>query len=133
MFELTIKDKIYTFRFGIGFVRDIDKTKKEKAENGKEVDVGLSYAVASLIDEDPVALVDILFLANKTEDKKARITKEQLEDYIDYEVEDLEGLFKKVLDFFEKSNATKKKTAAVLKLVEEERAKAAAAEANQTE
>lgn len=131
MFELTIKGKMYQFRFGIGFVREIEKTKKEKAENGAEVDVGLQYAVAALIDEDPVALVDILFIANKTEDKKARVTKEQLEDYIDYEVEDLEGLFKEVLDFFEKSNATKKKTAAVLKFVEEEKAKAAAA--NQTE
>jgi predicted SPOUT superfamily RNA methylase MTH1 len=131
MFELTIKGKIYQFRFGIGFVREIDKTKKEKTESGAEVNVGLQYAVAALIDEDPVALVDILFIANKTEDKKARVTKEQIEDYIDYEVEDLEGLFKEVLDFFEKSNATKKKTAAILKLVEEENAKAAAV--NQTE
>lgn len=125
MFELTIKEKVYSFKFGIGFVREIDKTKKEKAENGAEVNVGLNYAVAALIDEDPLQLVDILYIANKTEDKKARVTKEQLEEYIE-EVEDLEGLFKEVLDFFEKGNATKKKTAAVLALVEEERAKAAA-------
>ena len=129
MFELTIKDKVYPFRFGIGFVREIDKTKKEKAENGAEVNVGLNYAVAALIDEDPVELVDILFIANKTEDKKARVSKEMLEEYVE-EVEDIEALFKEVLDFFEKNNATKKKTAAVLKLVEEERAKA---EADQTE
>lgn len=127
MFELTINEKIYSFKFGIGFVREIDKTKKEKAENGAEVNVGLNYAVAALIDEDPLQLVDILYIANKTEDKKTRVTKEQLEEYIE-EVEDLEGLFKEVLDFFEKSNATKKKTAAVLALVEKERAKAAAAD-----
>ena len=130
MFELTIKGKVYQFRFGLGFVREIDKTKKEKAANGAEVNVGLSYAVAALIDEDPLELVDILYIANKTEDKKARVTKELLEEYVE-EVEDIEALFKEVLDFFEKGNATKKKTAAVLELVAKEKAKAAAA--NQTE
>lgn len=125
MFELTIKGKVYPFRFGIGFVREIDKTRTQKAENGATVNVGLNYAVAALIDEDPLELVDILFIANKTEDKKTRVSKELLEEYIE-ETEDLEGLFKEVLDFFETGNATKKKTAAVLALVEQERAKAAA-------
>lgn len=128
MFELTIKDKVYSFRFGIGFVREIDKTRKEKTENGNEVNVGLNYAVAALIDEDPLELVEILYIANKTEDKKSRITKEQLEDYIDYEVEDLEGLFKEVLDFFEKGNATKKRTAAIQELVAKEKEKQKAAD-----
>ena len=125
MFELTIKGKVYQFRFGIGFVREIDKTKKEKTESGAEVNVGLNYAVAALIDEDPLELVDILYIANKTEDKKARITKELLEEYID-EVEDIEGLFKEVLDFFVTGNATKKRTAAIQELVAKEKAKAAA-------
>ncbi len=131
MFELTIKGKVYQFRFGIGFVREIDKTKKEKTENGAEVNVGLNYAVAALIDEDPIDLVDILFIANKTEDKKARVTKELLEEYIE-EVEDLEGLFKDVLDFFENANATKKRTAAIQELVAKEKEKAKAT-AEQTE
>lgn len=127
MLDLTINEKVYSFRFGIGFVREIDKTKKEKNANGAEVNVGLNYAVAALIDEDPLELVDILYIANKTEDKKGRVTKEQLENYID-EVEDLEGLFKEVLDFFEKGNATKKRTAALQELVAKEKAKAEAAD-----
>ncbi len=132
MFELNIKGNMYQFRFGIGFVREIDKTKKEKAANGTEVNVGLNYAVAALIDEDPLELVDILFIANKTEDKKSRLTKELLEEYVE-EVEDIEALFKEVLDFFEKGNATKKKTAAVLEFVAKEREKQKAKAVDQTE
>jgi predicted DNA-binding protein len=120
MFELTIKDKVYQFRFGLGFVREIDKKKTEKTESGATVNVGLNYAVAALIDEDPLELVEILYTANKTE--KERVSKELLEEYIE-EVEDLEGLFKDVLGFFEKGNATKKKTAAVLEFVAKEKAK----------
>lgn len=126
MLELTIKDNVYKFKFGIGFVREIDKTKQLKAENGTMQDAGLQLAVASLIDEDPVALIDILDLANKTE--KPRVTKGLLDAYIDDEDTDIDELFRTVLDFFEKTNATKKKTAMVQEMVENERAKRAAAE-----
>jgi hypothetical protein len=127
MFELTIKDKAYQFRFGMGFVREIDKTKQQKAENGVTQNVGLQYAVAALIDEDPMELVNILEIANKTE--KDRVSRQLLDEYLEDENTDIDEIFKGVLDFFKKGNCTKKKTAAVLKLVEEEKAKAAA---NQT-
>lgn len=123
MFELTIKDKVYQFRFGLGFVREIDKTKQQKAENGVVQNVGLQYAVASVIDEDPIALVDILDIANKTE--TPRVTKALLDEYIEDENTDIEALFKELLDFFANANATKKKTAQILELVEKEKAKAA--------
>lgn len=130
MLDLTIRNKVYSFRFGLGFVREIDKIRKEKTESGAEVNVGLQYAVAALIDEDPLWLADILHIANKTEDNK--VSKALIEEYIE-EVEDLEALFKEVLDFFEKGNATKKKTAAVLDLVEKERQKAREEATNQEE
>lgn len=126
MFELTIKDKVYQFRFGMGFVREIDKTRTQKVDNGVTQNVGLQYAVAALIDEDPIEVVNILEIANKTE--KDRVSRALLDEYIEDENTDLEGMCKEILDFFEKGNCTKKKTAAVMALVEAERAKA-----NQTE
>lgn len=126
MFELTIRDTVYQFRFGMGFVREIEKTRQQKADNGIIANVGLQYAIAALIDEDPVEIVNILDIANATE--KPRVTKKLLDEYIEDESTDFEGLCKEMLDFFEKGNCTKKKTAAVMALVEAERAKA-----NQTE
>ena len=122
MFELTIRDTVYQFRFGMGFVREIDKTKTQKAENGVTQNVGLQYAVAALIDEDPIEVVNILEIANKTENP--RVSKVLLDEYIEDENTDFEGLCKEVLDFFKKGNCTKKKTEAVIALVEAERAKA---------
>ena len=122
MFELTIKDKVYQFRFGMGFVREIDKTRQQKADNGITQNVGLQYAIAALIDEDLVEVVNILEIANRTE--KDRVSKPLLDEYIEDENTDCEALCKEILDFFEKGNCTKKKTAAVMALVEAERAKA---------
>lgn len=124
MFELTIKGTVYKFRFGLGFVREIDKTRTEKDKNGNSQNVGLAYAVASLIDEDPLELAKILDIANKTE--KPRLSKDDLDRYIEEDA-DLETICKDVLDFFEKGNATKKKTAAVIELIEKEKAKQEAA------
>jgi hypothetical protein len=124
MFELTIKDTVYKFRFGLGFVRDIDKTRQEKDEKGNSQNVGLAYAVAALMDEDPLELVKILDTANKTE--KPRLSRDDLDRYIEDEA-DLETICADVLDFFKKGNSTKKKTALVMELVEKERAKQTAA------
>ena len=121
MFELTIKEKVYQFRFGLGFVREIDKTEKIKGEDGNEHNAGLQYAVAALIDEDPVALSNILAIANKTE--SPRVSRDDIDFYLEDENTDLEGLCKELLDFFKNANSTKKKTLAVIELVEKERAK----------
>lgn len=125
MLELTIKDKVYGFKFGLGFVREINKTMSKPIEgvtNGKQ-DVGLQFAIAAILDEDPVGLVDVLDVANKTE--SPRVTKKLLDEYIEDESTDLEALFAEVLDFLKSANATKKVTAAVLEMVEEAKAKAA--------
>lgn len=122
MFELTINGNVYRFNFGIGFVRDINK-KRTRTIEGQTQEVGLQFAVASLIDEDPIELINILDLANKGENP--RVTRALLDAYIDDENTDLEALFKDVLDFFERRNATKKTTAAVKAMVEAEKAKAA--------
>jgi hypothetical protein len=114
MFELTIKDKVYQFRFGMGFVRDIDKTKQEIVE-GNKVDVGLNYAVAGLLDEDPIEVVDLLLIANKTENP--RVTRALLDEYIEDENTNFEAICKEILGFFETGNATKKRTEKVKEFV----------------
>lgn len=121
MLELTIKDTVYQFRFGLGFVRAIEKRKQTKGEDGNMYDTGLQFAVASIIDEDPVELVEILDIANRTE--KPRVSRDLLDFYIEDENTNLEELCKEILDFFERSNATKKKTQYVKELVENERQK----------
>lgn len=121
MFELTIDNKVYQFKFGLGFVREINKKVTKTDANNAKQEIGLQYAVAGLIDEDPLALVDILDLANKTE--KPRVTRALLDAYIEDEHTDITALFADVLDFFEKSNATKKTVAAIKAMVEAEKAK----------
>lgn len=124
MFELTIDGVVYQFKFGLGFAREISKTRKVKGENGEAQDMGLQFAVASLIDEDPVALVDILDLANKTENP--RVTRAMLDRYIEDENTNITQIFAELLDFFERNNSTKKATENMKKFVEEQRKKAEA-------
>lgn len=123
MLELTINGTVYQFKFGIGFVREINKriVKNVEGTNAKQ-ELGLQYAVAGLIDEDAVALVDVLELANRGE--KPRVSKDVLDSYVDDESTDISALCKEVLDFLSKSNASKKTTEAVMEMVEAERAKA---------
>lgn len=124
MFELTINDVVYSFKFGIGFVREINKRDTREVEGmSRKQEIGLQMAVAGLIDEDPVALVDILDLANKTE--KPRVTRNALDSYIEDESTDITALFAEVLDFLKNANATKTTVAKILKAVEAEMEKTA--------
>lgn len=122
MFEIEINGVPYGFKFGLGFAREINKTKQMTGENGEKVDAGLNYAVASLIDENLVELVDILLLANKTE--KVRVSKADLEAYLEDNDTDVDELFKNLLDFFENNNSTKKAVETIKKLIEVQKTKA---------
>lgn len=108
MLELTINEKVYQFNFGIGFVREVNKTVKKPIDGMPDLteDVGLAFTVAKLIDGDVITLVDVLDIANKR--STPRITKNELEAYIDSEDTDIEELFEKVMVFLEKANAAKK-------------------------
>ena len=123
MFELTINEKVYQFRFGMNFVREINKQKKRIVEGVDEKqDAGLQFAVASIIDNDPIALVEILDVANKTE--QPRVTRNLLDSYIEDENTDLDALFEEVLGFLKTANCTKKAAETVLQMIEEQKAKA---------
>lgn len=108
MFELTINGNVYQFEFGMGFVKEIDKTASTDVMGlpGVKQNVGLSLAISKITDGDVVALSDALFRANKG--FNPRVTPQLIDAYIDSEDTDIDELFDKVIGFFEKSNATRK-------------------------
>lgn len=122
--ELTINGQVFKFNFGMGFLREINKTAKVHSGD-VDKNVGFRYAVAGIIDRDPETLVDVLYTANSGQDP--RVTKPLLDSYIDNESTDIEELFDTVMDFFEKTNATKSLTKKVLEAVEAEKTRAAQA------
>ena len=121
MFELAIDGTVYQFKFGIGFVKDMSKTAQRPIDGvpGKMEDVGLTLAIGRVMDGDVLGLIDVLYAANKG--FEPRITKDKLGNYIDSEETDIDALFKDVLDFFEKANATKKATKNLLEIVERQK------------
>lgn len=123
MMELAIDGKVYQFRFGMGFLREIDKTVEVPLSGipGKKENIGLQMAVRYLVGGDVVTLVDVLDTANKTE--TPRVTKAMLDSYIEDENTDIDKLFEDTLDFLKNANATKKETNKVLKEKEEQTAK----------
>ncbi|MBO5789543.1 MAG: tail assembly chaperone [Clostridia bacterium] len=129
MFELTINGKVYSFKFGMGFLRELDPTVTKPVEGvkGKEQHLGVQYAVAGIIDGDVVTLADVLVRANKGFDP--RVTQKEIESYIEDENTDIDALFADVLGFLRNANATKKITANLLEAVEAEKAKAEKANA----
>lgn len=115
MFELTINDTVYQFKFGMGFLRDMNKKINIPVDGlpGVKENVGLRYAVGMLLANDIETLVDVLFTANKG--FVPRVTTEKLDAYIE-EVEDIDHLFGEVLDFLKNANATKKTVADLLEV-----------------
>lgn len=116
MKELTIKGQVYQFNFGMGFLKDIDKTVQVKYENGKMEDSGLRHAIGGLIDGNPKAICTILNYANKGQ--SPRLTETLIEEFIDDPDTDIDALFETVMDFLKSSNATKCITEKMLKAVE---------------
>lgn len=118
MFELTINNTVYQFNFGFGFLRDINKTYKSVDEKTKqERELGLQYNIASLIDGDAEAIVTILDIANKGCDP--RITRQDIEKYIEDENTNIDDLFDTVMDFLSKANCTKKEVQKFMENLEE--------------
>ena len=126
MLELTIKDTVYQFNFGMGFMREINKRIGTPVEGLKDVkrNIGLQYMVAGIIDGDLEALSEVLLVANQGQNP--RVTSKLIDEYIDSEDTDIDNLFDQVLDFLKSANATKKTVATLLEAIEREKEKAAA-------
>ncbi len=115
--ELIINDKQYNFRFGVGFLKDIQGRYKETSGNlTVQIPAGFKYQLAGMLDGDITALADILLTANKTETK--RITPSELYGYLDDENTDIDALVSEVVDFLSKANACRSLTNQVLKGIE---------------
>ena len=125
MFELTIDGNVYSFKFGMGFMREINKKISAPVDGLKDVNknIGLQYMVAGVIDGDLESLVDILEVANKG--CVPRITRNLLDTYIDSDETDIDKLFEDVLGFLKSANATKKTVATLMDAIEKEKQKAA--------
>ena len=128
MFEITINDKVYSFNFGFGFMREVDPkvTKEIDGVKGKVQNMGVQYAIAGILDGDVYELINVLDAANKSFDP--RITRKELEEYIENEDTDIDRLFADVVGFFERANCTKKIIANLKEMIEKEKAKATKAE-----
>lgn len=102
--ELKINGKEYSFKFGVKFVREIDKHMPVKSE-GMEFGLGLSAKLLPELNSGNINTLSLaLFFANQTE--KQKLTLNEIDDFID-EVEDIEKVFDTVLKSLEESNAGK--------------------------
>ena len=119
MMELTINGQVYKFNFGMGFLREANKTVSEKINNAtdKKKDVGATYMIAGIMDGDPEDLVNALDLANRGQNP--RVTRALLDSYIENPDTDIDQLFEDTLDFLERANATKKIVERLKKRIEE--------------
>lgn len=108
MMELTINGQVYQFNFGMGFLREANKTVTEKMNDTSNAtkNVGATYMIAGVIDGNPEDLVCVLELANKGQ--SPRVTRTLLDNYIDDPDTDIDQLFEDTLDFLGKANATRK-------------------------
>ena len=105
-FEIEMDGTMYAFKFGMGFLKAINSRATEKVPNSNySVNVGAKYLMAQVMSDDVEALCDVLMTANKGE--TPRLTQKELESYIEDDATDIEALFKQVVDFFGKANATK--------------------------
>lgn len=113
MYEINIGGTPYPLKFGIGFLRDINKRVQIPIDGAPNVknNVGLRFAVGQIMDGSVEDLLDIIYLANKTENP--RITMQALEAWVDDDDTDIEAAFDDIMDFLRKANATKKEVAAL--------------------
>ena len=110
MNEIEIYGERYPVNFGIGFVRNINKTVKTKIEgwNCVKQDIGFRYHLACMISGDYDSLEEIILYGNAG--KTPRIKRETLDAYIDDDNTDNEELIDKILGFLQNAAATKKIT-----------------------
>lgn len=121
MMELTINGQVYQFNFGMGFLREANKTVTEKVGSSElKKGIGATYMIAGIMDGDPEDLVNALDLANRGQNP--RVTKALLDNYIEDPGTDIDQLCEDTLDFLEKANATKKIVERLKKTVEEAKA-----------
>lgn len=115
---MTINGIDYRVKFGVGFVRELDK--KYYTENHAKTlkfGMGIETQVPLLLTGDIVSLSEFLYLGTYAEEK--RPTPEEVDAYIDTH-DDIEGLFDSVMEELKKSNATRIKVGELAASLKEE-------------
>ena len=120
--ELTINGKVYQFKASIAFMRLANNLVEEKVDNTNLAQkVGLRYLIAGLIDGDVEQLINALDFMNTGIDQ--RLTRKEIEDFIEDENVDVDGIFEMVLDFLSKANVSKRTYNALMEQVNREKAR----------
>lgn len=114
--QLTINGKVYNFKFGIGFIRELDK-KFPTEFDGMKFGFSLQTKVAELYAGNVAALADVLFVANFTD--KERVKQAELDSFLET-TDELDSIFNDVISELKENNAGKK----VIKTMEEKMKKA---------
>lgn len=109
MYTKEINGKLCEFNFGIGFVREIDKQKLVDGDDKQKHKMGLTYAIAGLMDCDFEKLIDCFVIGSKYAPGED-LSRKEIEEWMDSEDFDLEKECGDLLDFFRKCSFTKKKT-----------------------
>lgn len=122
MRELEMNGQMVKLNFGMGFLRNINKTVSVPVEgmDGVKENVGLKYAVGNLLEGDTETLAEVLFLANGGCDP--RISRGVVDQFIEDENTDIDVVFETVMGFLKTSNATKKDVLAAIENVEKSKA-----------
>lgn len=108
MNEIIINEIPYQFRFGMAYIKEMNKrvTIPVQGMQGVSQEVGTRFNIARILDGELEALEEALLLANKTE--SPRLKQADLEKYLEDENTDIEEVFGTVVGFLERANCTKK-------------------------
>ena len=101
--QLKINDKTYNIKFGVKFVRALDKAYPIE-QQGLKFGMALSAKIPELYAKNIASLADIIYYGTVTESPRPSLT--DVETFVE-ECEDLERLFDDVLQELSESNAGK--------------------------
>ena len=101
--QLTINDKTYSVKFGVKFVRALDKAYPIE-QQGLKFGMALSAKIPELYAKNIASLADIIYYGTVTESPRPSLN--DVETYVE-ECEDLEKLFDDVIQELSESNAGK--------------------------
>lgn len=111
---LEINGTDYEMRFGLGFLKEINKG-RESTTNNVDVRLGVENAVSALYTGDYLPLLDLIKAGTITEKQKPK--DKEIDEFL--MEADLEELANDFLEELRTQSATKKKAERVLKSIKE--------------
>lgn len=106
--QLKINGKDVEFKFGIRFLRELDKHYYME-KNDIKFGLGLDLSLTQILAGYPEYLATYLYCANKA--MKVKVTQDDIDEYLE-SLDDLEPIFDEVIKELSEGNATKSKVTA---------------------